>query len=79
MKKLNVIYGLIEMVIKFQIALINNATSILYKNGVKNEQKFRYSIVSWNLTLYFNYPGNTESFWIVISETYKRLKEKNIE
>ena len=40
------IYGLIEMVIKFQISLINNATSILYKNGVKNEQKFRYSIVS---------------------------------
>ena len=59
LKKLNMTNGLINIAIKFQIALTNNATSILDKNGVKNEQKFRYSIVSTNLSedsRYFLYP-----------------------
>ena len=82
LKKLNMTNGLIDIAIKFQIALTNNATSILDKNGVKNEQKFRYSIVSTNLSedsRYFLYPGNLERLCIVISETYKQLRGKKIE
>ena len=82
LKKLNMTNGLIDIAIKFQIALTNNATSILDKNGVKNEQKFRYSIVSGNLSedsRYFHYPGNLERLCIVISETYKQLRGKKIE
>ena len=82
LKKLNMTNGLIDIAIKFQIALTNNATSILDKNGVKNEQKFRYSIVSSNLSedsRYFLYPGNLERLCIVISETYKQLRGKKIE
>ena len=82
LKKLNMTNGLIDIAIKFQIALTNNATSILDKNGVKNEQKFRYSIVSGNLSedsRYFLYPGNLERLCIVISETYKQLRGKKIE
>ena len=82
LKKLNMTNGLIEIAIKFQIALTNNATSILDKNGVKNEQKFRYSIVSGNLSddsRYFHYPGNLERLCLVISETYKQLRGKKIE
>ena len=61
LKKLNLTNGIIDIAIKFQIALTNNATSILDKNGVKNEQKYRYSIVSGNLSedsRYFHYPWN---------------------
>ena len=82
LKKLNMTNGLIDIAIKFQIALTNNATSILDKNGVKNEQKFRYSIVSGNLSeesRYFLYPGNLERLCIVISETYKQLRGKKVE
>ena len=82
LKKLNMTNGLIDIAIKFQIALTNNATSILDKNGVKNEQKFRYSIVSGNLSddsRYFHYPGNLERLCLVISETYKQIKGKKIE
>ena len=82
LKKLNMTNGLIDIAIKFQIALTNNATSILDKNGVKNEQKFRYSIVSANLSedsRYFLYPGNLERLCIVISETYKQLRGRKIE
>ena len=82
LKKLNMTNGLIDIAIKFQIALTNNATSILDKNGVKNEQKFRYSIVSTNLSedsRYFLYPGNLERLCIVISETYKQLRGKKAE
>ena len=82
LKKLNMTNGLIDIAIKFQIALTNNATSILDKNGVKNEQKFRYSIVSANLSedsRYFLYPGNLERLCIVISETYKQLRGKKTE
>ena len=79
LKKLNMTNGLIDIAIKFQIALTNNATSIIDKNGVKNEQKFRYSIVSGNLSedsRYFQYPGNLERLCIVISETYNQKKGK---
>ena len=82
LKKLNMTNGLIDIAIKFQIALTNSATSILDKNGVKNEQKFRYSIVSGNLSedsRYFLYPGNLERLCIVISETYKQLRGRKIE
>ena len=82
LKKLNMTNGLIDIAIKFQIALTNNATTILDKNGVKNEQKFRYSIVSGNLSddsRYFHYPGNLERLCLVISETYKQLRGKKIE
>ena len=82
LKKLNMTNGLIDIAIKFQIALTNNATNILDKNGVKNEQKFRYSIVSGNLSddsRYFQYPGNLERLCLVISETYKQLRGKKIE
>ena len=82
LKKLNMTNGLIDIAIKFQIALTNSATSILDKNGVKNEQKFRYSIVSSNLSedsRYFQYPGNLERLCLVISETYKQLRGKKIE
>ena len=82
LKKLNMTNGLIDIAIKFQIALTNNATSILDKNGVKNETKFRYSIVSGNLSedsRYFLYPGNLERLCIVISETYKQLRGKKVE
>ena len=82
LKKLNMTNGLIDIAIKFQIALTNNATSILDKNGVKNEQKFRYSIVSGNLSddsRYFHYPGNLERLCLVISETYKQIKGRKIE
>ncbi len=82
LKKLNMTNGLIDIAIKFQIALTNNATNILDKNGVKNENKFRYSIVSGNLSedsKYFLYPGNLERLCIVISETYKQLRGKKIE
>ena len=82
LKKLNMTNSLIDIAIKFQIALTNSATTILDKNGVKNEQKFRYSIVSGNLredSRYFHYPGNLERLCLVISETYKQLKGKKIE
>ena len=82
LKKLNMTNSLIDIAIKFQIALTNSATTILDKNGVKNEQKFRYSIVSGNLSedsRYFQYPGNLERLCLVISETYKQLKGKKIE
>ena len=82
LKKLNMTNSLIDIAIKFQIALTNSATAILDKNGVKNEQKFRYSIVSGNLSddsRYFHYPGNLERLCLVISETYKQLKGKKIE
>ena len=82
LKKLNMTNGLIDIAIKFQIALTNNATTILDKNGVKNEHKFRYSIVSGNLSddsRYFHYPGNLERLCLVISETYKQLRGKKIE
>ena len=82
LKKLNMTNSLIDIAIKFQIALTNSATSILDKNGVKNEQKFRYSIVSGNLSedsRYFQYPGNLERLCLVISETYKKIKGKKIE
>ena len=82
LKKLNMTNGLIDIAIKFQIALTNNATSILDKNGVKNEQKFRYSIVSGNLSedsRYFHYPGNLERLCIMVSETYKQLRGKKFE
>ena len=82
LKKLNMTNALIDIAIKFQIALTNNATTILDKNGVKNEQKFRYSIVSGNLSedsRYFQYPGNLERLCLVISETYKQLRGKKIE
>ena len=82
LKKLNMTNSLIDIAIKFQIALTNSATTILDKNGVKNEQKFRYSIVSGNLSedsRYFQYPGNLERLCLVISETYKQIKGKKIE
>ena len=82
LKKLNMTNNLIDIAIKFQIALTNSATSILDKNGVKNEQKFRYSIVSGNLSedsRYFQYPGNLERLCLVISETYKQLRGKKVE
>ena len=82
LKKLNMTNSLIDIAIKFQIALTNNATYILDKNGVKNEQKFRYSIVSTNLSddsRYFHYPGNLERLCLVISETYKQIRGKKIE
>ena len=82
LKKLNMTNSLIDIAIKFQIALTNNATSILDKNGVKNEQKFRYSIVSTNLSddsRYFHYSGNLERLCLVISETYKQIRGKKIE
>ena len=82
LKKLNMANSLIDIAIKFQIALTNSATTILDKNGVKNEQKFRYSIVSGNLSedsRYFQYPGNLERLCLVISETYKQIKGKKIE
>ena len=56
LKKLNMTNGLINIAIKFQIALTNNATSILDKNGVKNEQKFRYSTNLSEDSRYFLYP-----------------------
>jgi hypothetical protein len=82
LKKLNMTNSLVDIAIKFQIALTNNATSILDKNGVKNEQKFRYSIVSGNLSddsRYFHYPGNLERLSLVICETYKQMKGKKFE
>ena len=82
LKKLNMTNALIDIAIKFQIALTNNATSIIDKNGIKTEQKFRYSIVSGNLSedsRYFHYPGNLERLCIVISETYKQIKGKKLE
>ena len=82
LKQLNMTNSLIDIAIKFQIALTNSATTILDKNGVKNEQKFRYSIVSGNLSedsRYFQYPGNLERLCLVISETYKQIKGKKIE
>ena len=82
LKKLNMTNGLIDIAIKFQIALTNNATSIIDKNGIKTEEKFRYSIVSGNLSedsRYFHYPGNLERLCIVICETYKQIKGKKFE
>ena len=82
LKKLNMTNGLIDIAIKFQIALTNNATSIIDKNGIKTEEKFRYSIVSGNLSedsRYFHYPGNLERLCIVICETYRQIKGKKFE
>ena len=82
LKKLNMTNSLIDLSIKFQIALANNSTIVIDKNGIIQSSKFRYSIVNSNLSdesKYFHYPGNLERLTELLIEIYKRNRKDFIE
>lgn len=82
LKKLNMTNSLIDLAIKFQIALANSATALLDKRGVASSTTFRYSIINSNLTdesRYFHYPGNLERLSLIIMETFYKYRGKNAE
>ena len=49
LKILNIFNKLIDVAIKFQQTLYNNATSIIDKNSIQQSTYFRYCICSTNL------------------------------
>ena len=82
LKKLNMTNSLIDLSIKFQIALANNSTIVIDKNGIIQSSKFRYSIINSNLSdesKYFHYPGNLERLTELLIEIYKRNRKDFIE
>ena len=82
LKKLNMTNSLIDLSIKFQIALANNSTIVIDKNGIIQSSKFRNSIVNSNLSdesKYFHYPGNLERLTELLIEIYKRNRKDFIE
>ena len=82
LKNLNMFNNLIEVAIKFQQALCNNATSLIDKNSIQQSTYFRYCICSTNLaeeSRYFHSPLNLEKLSNLIMEIYIKKRGKNYE
>lgn len=79
LKKLNMTNGLIDLAIKFQIALANMATSIIDKKTFADVKSFRYTVINSNITQeshYFHLPGNLELLSLFVMELFKLTHSK---
>ena len=82
LKKLNMTNSLIDLAIKFQIALANTTSTMIDKKSITTTANFRYAIINSNLTeetKYFHYANNLERLCIILMETFKHTRSKKIE
>jgi len=67
----------IEQAIKFQIALVNNGTSLIDKKSIIPSRNFRYSVIRSDISdeiKYFQHPLSLEKLALFVMDTYHTSK-----